>query len=271
MCIKRKAKEVPKEFLNKTLEEKVLQTPQVDLKSLYQRAYEELCLQQSKRDQIITLYMGMITFLVPFSISLTAIEWQHKGILFLVIAAIGALLAQIIIRYRIYKEAYWLCCQTITVLASIKQEEFKKSVIQAAYYTTMKKKVSSCMVGEGDNARLRPMKFVKKNIFSAESIHYFVLVLIDVMILGVGLFFVIPGEFLVRIAIGIASAVGLFLILTVEYFYQCVKVYRVLIDGKDDSFNATFSKAWFLHFYADDEEDDKKKEEQKEKEPAGAC
>lgn len=271
MSRKKKITKERKDFLNCQLESDVLQTPKVDLNALYARAYEELCLQQSKRDQIITLYMGMITFLVPFSISLTAIEWQHKGILFLAMAAIGVLLAQIIIRYRIYKEAYWLCCQTITVLAGVKEDRFEKKVIQAAYYTTMKKKVSSCMVGKGDNARLNPKLFIKKNIFSAESIHYFVLVLIDVMILGLGLFFVIPGLFWVRVAIAILAAVAVFFMLTAEYFHQCIKVYQVLIDRKDDSFNATFSKAWFLHFYTDNEEDSKKKEEQEEKEPAGAC
>ena len=34
-----------------------------------------------------------------------------------------------------------------------------------------------------------------------------------------------------------------------KYFAECIKIYQVLIDHKDSSFNHTFKIAWFLHFY----------------------
>ena len=41
----------------------------VDLANLYERAIAELGLQQSKRDQIISLYLAIFSFLIPFALS----------------------------------------------------------------------------------------------------------------------------------------------------------------------------------------------------------
>ena len=41
----------------------------LDLSKLYERSIEELSLQQSKRDQIISLYLAMFSFLIPFALS----------------------------------------------------------------------------------------------------------------------------------------------------------------------------------------------------------
>ena len=35
------------------------------------------------------------------------------------------------------------------------------------------------------------------------------------------------------------------------YYYKLKKVYLVLIDGKESSFNYAFGRAWHLHFYKD--------------------
>ena len=47
-----------------------LDPPDSATAELYERADAEMGLQQSKRDQIINIYLGMFSFLIPFAISL---------------------------------------------------------------------------------------------------------------------------------------------------------------------------------------------------------
>lgn len=54
----------------------------VDLENLYSLANAELALQQSKRDQIITIYLAMFYFLLPFALSMESIGLQVKGFIF---------------------------------------------------------------------------------------------------------------------------------------------------------------------------------------------
>ena len=87
-----------------------------DLGGIYEHAHSELSLQQSKRDQIITIYLALCSFLLPFALGEELISITMKGVLFLVVGLVGMLFSCITVRYREYKEAYWLCCQTLTVL-----------------------------------------------------------------------------------------------------------------------------------------------------------
>ena len=129
-----------KELFPEVLEEEKKPHLDVDLDTLYARTFSELGLQQSKRDQIITLYLAMFSFLIPFALSMESIGWQAKGLILLVAAIVGILFALIIVRYRIYKEVYWLSCQSLTVLHGIKPEKMNKEMIQKIYYRTLKKK-----------------------------------------------------------------------------------------------------------------------------------
>ena len=138
----------------------------VNLENLYAQASAELGLQQSKRDQIITLYLAMFSFLLPFALSMELIGWQVKGFILLASAVIGILFSLIIVRYRIYKEVYWFCCQSITVMMGLKPDALDKATVQAVFYQVMLKK-------GGKYVRNKPKKswdfprFVKDNMFSA--------------------------------------------------------------------------------------------------------
>lgn len=224
----------------------------IDLNSLHERAIAELTLQQSKRDQIITVYLAMFSFLIPFALSQEILTWQVKGLIFFATAVVGILFANIIIRYRIYKEAYWLCCQTITVLFGIKPEHLRKKIIQQCYKDTIYKKGKKFMVEKKGKKVFSRAKYVKDNLFSAETIYFFIHSFITALIFGLSVVLILPFVTWVNITVGIGCAVVLFLLLAAKYFTQCIKVYGVLIHNTHESFNFAFSKAWFLHFYMDE-------------------
>ncbi len=147
--------------------------PTIDFNAMYERAYEELALRQSKRDQIITLYVAMFSFLIPFALSIEMISWRVKGVIFLAAAVIGVLFAMAIIRYRIYKEAYWIGCQSITAMFGFRPETLDKNTVQKIYYHTLLKRASDYMVEkENGEKRFSRLKYVRKSLFSAETTHF---------------------------------------------------------------------------------------------------
>lgn len=223
----------------------------IDLNSHYERAFSELGLQQAKRDQIITLYLAIFSFLIPFALSMENLSWQLKGLIFMAAAIVGILFSLVIIRYRIYKEVYWLACQTITALYGFKQEALTKELIQTIYYRTLVKKGKGfCKDPDSENLEFSKAKYVRKNLFSSESIYFFIHSFITALIFGLSMGLIIEVSLLLRIIIAAVCGIALFLLLSAKYFRECIKVYGVLIDRKDTSFNNAFSKAWFLHFYA---------------------
>lgn len=223
---------------------------EVDLDTLYARTFSELGLQQSKRDQIITLYLAMFSFLIPFALSMEGVGWQAKGSILLVAAIVGILFALIIIRYRIYKEVYWLSCQSLTVLHGIKPDALNKEMIQKVYYRTLKKKGKAFLKTRRDGTvHFSAARYIKKNLFSSESLYFFIHAFLTALIFGLSIGLIVPFSFAMRIAAGSISGCALFAILAAKYFKECIKVYRVVEDEADQSFNNTFSKAWMLHFY----------------------
>ena len=222
----------------------------IDLDALYSRAFSELGLQQTNRDQIITLYLAMFSFLIPFALSMEGMSLSVKGLIFLATAIVGFLFALVIIRYRIYKEIYWLCCQSLTALQSVQPEKMSKEMIQKVYYHTLKKKGKSFLETDAAGETFFSNKlYVKKNLFSSESIYFFIHVFLTSLIAGLSAGLIVPLGTALRIAVAILVALAIFFILTAKYFHECIKVYGVLQDESDESFNHTFSKAWFLHFY----------------------
>lgn len=233
--------------------------PNYNLEYLYDKTYAEMSLQQSKRDQIITIYLALFSFLIPFALGQEAIDWQTKGFLFLAAGIIGVFFSLICIRYRIYKEAYWLACQTITVLMNFKSEEVDKELIQKSFYHCLKKKGKGYTVKIGERNVWKTSKFVKKNLFSAETMHFMIIDLMASIIFGLGAGLIFSVAVCWKLLIGIVGGVGLFLLLTRKYFVGLGKIYGVAKlkysqktadkKEKDGAFNVAFSKAWTLHLY----------------------
>ena len=231
------------------------QTADIDFGKLYESAHNELSLQQTKRDQIITLYIAVFSLLIPFAFSIESLTLLEKGLIFLVVGVIGIFFTMISVRYRVYKEVYWLCCETITCLINIKQERLNKETVQNVFYESMRKKGSSYVVKKSSGKKKwNTLKYVRKNLFSSETMHFVIIDLMTSILLGLSAFLIFPLELSIAIAVAVAVGLAAFLILLTVYFACCINVYAVLTDETDASFNRTFTKAWFLHFYIDTEE-----------------
>ena len=243
-------KETPKPFNYTDIPDgKLKDTPNYDLTALYERAHEELSLQQSKRDQIITIYLALFSFMIPFAMSAESLNWQSKGYIFLALGIIGILFSLIIIRYKVYKDVYWLCCKSLTVLNNYKNEEMDKATVQSVFYTCLKKSGKKFLT---DDNKFDSLGFFRKNLFSAETMHFMIQDTITSIIIGLGTALVLDLSTLVCVASGAVAGIIVFVLLLAEFFKKSRALYNVLIDGYDDSFNAAFSKAWFLHFYVDE-------------------
>ncbi|MBR2451695.1 MAG: hypothetical protein IKB37_00760 [Rikenellaceae bacterium] len=223
-----------------------------DLTKMYEQACSELALQQTKRDQIIHLFTLLISFLLPLLISLKNISIEHKGWILLAASFIGILLSIIVVRYRVYKEAYWLACIAITQLNNLKDTAINKESIQAIYYHCMHKKWRHNIYTQPNGARkFRHWHIFTSNIFSAESIYYIIIALLTSISCGLSIYMILHFTPLYAMIFSIITTNTLLILLIIFYFRNIEKIYRVLVDNNSSSFNFAFSKAWFLHFYRD--------------------
>lgn len=230
-----------------------------NLEDIYDHAHSELSLQQNKRDQIITIYLALCSFLLPFALGEAIESIRLKGLIFLVVGIVGILFSLITVRYREYKEVYWLCCQSITVLQSFKPEEIDKSVVQRTFYHCLRKKGKAFLSFDGDTAKLKKLTFVKKNLYSSETLHFMIIDLMASFIMGLGTALIINVSLLLNILIGALVGITVFILLFSTYFRTGLKIYASLETKNEENndktrnkaFNKAFSKAWFLHFYYD--------------------
>ena len=244
-----------------------------NLEDIYEHAHSELSLQQSKRDQIITIYLALCSFLLPIALGDSVPTTGWKGLLFVLLGVVGILFSLIVVRYREYKEVYWICCQTLTVLQSFKPEKLDKELIQRTFYYSLKKKGKGFL--HEKTGRLMRGKFVKKNLNSSETFHYMIIVLMASFISGLGAALLCLRWGLLGIAVGVIVGLAVMVRLMSVYFNTCIKIYKVLEEPeggkeekKDDAFRSVFSKAWFLHMYYDEAKPDKTNTETEEKKQA---
>lgn len=242
-----------------------------DLKDIYEHAHSELSLQQSKRDQIITIYLALCSFLLPFALGEALIPFRLKGLIFLVVGIIGVFFAISVIRYREYKEVYWLCCQSITVLQSFEPEKIDKQTVQSVFHHCLHKKGKGYLREVNGGKKIKRGLFVKKNLMSSETLQFAIVNLMASFISGLGAALLCDAGALGNAIVGAVVGLLAFLLLAMLYFKTCIGVYAALEQGdgsdedlkqRDKAFNKAFNKAWFLHFYYDptaEEKYDKKK------------
>ncbi len=209
-----------------------------DFVKLYELSINELTLQQSKRDQIIIFYLTLVSFLTPFAYSIEMFNDVFRMVLFGGLSLIGFLLSIIIIRYKVYKEVYWACCQTITQLMNYENNSINKNLIQNIFYKVLMKK---------DPLRKNStFKAVRKGFFSAE-----ILIFEIHEILNSAIFFWVLTLLCNHIIYPIIFSTVLFVGVNYLYFKMFFKVFKSTRTNYDEDFNFAFSKAWFLHFYVD--------------------
>lgn len=215
------------------------------LEQLYELCVKELGLQQSKRDQTIAFYIGVLAFVIPAIIDMDT-SMYAKGAGFLALYVLGVMLVRVIMRYRVYKEVYWITSRTITQLFQYKENKINKVLIQSLFYKNLEKNANTVLVIT--EKKVKRFKTFRKIQNSAETALYNVMVLMSSLVLWIAAYMLIPQEWC-SYAIATGLVLVNFVIFYSHYYKQLTRVYRVVLDGKDSSFNAVFSKAWFLHIY----------------------
>ncbi len=224
---------------------KFRKNPEFNINTMYQRVFEELAAQQTKRDQLITIYLAAFAFIVPALLSAEKLGLQYKGIIFIGLGLIGFLFSLIIIRYRKYKEVYWVCCRALNVMMTLSQEDWTKENIQKIFYACLQKRAKKYI----ENNKFNMWKFVTKNIFSGETLYLIINAFISSGVLGLGLGIILPFAMWIKIVSGIALGLVALILSVAIYFITLKNIYNVCVDGLETSFNSTFNDAWFLHFF----------------------
>lgn len=223
----------------------------VDFNSLYEKADEELALQQNKRDQLVSTYLTMFTFLLPFALSIGGIDWRAKGFILLAVAFVGFLFSLIVIRYRYYKEIYWMCCRSITMLMNIQPEKLDHLVVKAVFAQIMKREGEKLIQEKDGKRSFKPGECMHRNLFSAETIYFIVLALITSVLSGVSAGLICGFDLWPALAVGAAVALAVMTYLMWLYFRKLKEVYTPLVTDDPDVFDKVFRKAWFLDLDVD--------------------
>lgn len=232
---------------------------EVNLQDLFSACHEELTDQQRKRDQIIAFYLTLSGVLISFAVG----SIDGYGIwVFLFLAMLGFMWNSIVLRYRIYKEVYWISCRTISALYTLKREEITKERVQAIFYRTMVKKSrgriktdkdGNYVAGKDGRLKWSVSKLVKGDINSAEKLMYSTLVLMSslcfALFVGAFLSTVLSLSMTVSVISGIVCALVCIVAFDVQYFRSMCHLYSVVVSPDDKAFNIAYEKAWFLHMY----------------------
>ncbi len=229
----------------------------MSLEISYEKTVEELGLQQTKRDQIIALYLSILGFVIPNIINLDVADIA-KGAGFFVIYIIGILFCRIVIRYRIYKEVYWICCRVISQLYNIVPEHRNKETVQTLFFRTLEKNEPSVVI-KGKNGKISKLKSFKKQLSSAEMTLFNILLLFTSFIgcISVSYFFHAGYTFSMVIAVAFALIiVYTFYRLNKQYISSLLEQYKCIQTQETSDLSIPFNKAWMLHCYVDDDEFD---------------
>lgn len=236
---------IPPEYYNKD--------GHMDLATSYEQSVAELGLQQSKRDQIIAFYLTILGFVIPNVISLD-IPVPAKAVAFLSMYAIGFIFCHVILRYRIYKEVYWIACRVISQLYNIKPEGHKRQVLYALFFHALKNNQSTIVqYKETAGSEKVPSKWrsFRRQLNSAETLMFETLVFFSSFVGAIG------AWYLFQLSWALCAVCGLVLILMAiwinyKYTTRLMALYRCIDTELEDDLKATFDKAWMLHCYVDD-------------------
>lgn len=236
----------------------------MDLDSCYQQTVAELGLQQSKRDQIIAFYLTILGFVIPNVISLK-IGDISKAIAFLVMYMIGIIFCHVILRYRIYKEVYWIACRVLAQMCNIKVKYRTKKNIYLIFYNALVQNESSIVQYQKRNEEKKSLfRSFKRQINSAETLLYETMALFSSFVGGIGVFYIFNQNKLVGIGLGL-YLVYMFLRINYKYTTRLMALYDCVSEEDNDkkllALESTFSKAWMLHCYLDDVIEDEEENE----------
>ena len=220
----------------------------VDLQTVYSSIDTELATQQSKRDQIIAFYLTILGLTASFVFS-KEISNELRFIIFALLFVVGRIWSVVALRYRIYKESYWIACRTVSMLYTVDRSRVKKPLVQHYYYKSMKKNFSKFV----KNGRINRYKVMKSNLRSAEFLMYMTLILLTSLSLGVCSLLLVSILSLPHWCYVLCAllTIGSIVYGVTDYVGELCCFYRVCEDDLNSSFNSAYQKAWQLHMFYD--------------------
>lgn len=221
----------------------------MNLDNCYDMTVAELGLQQSKRDQIIAFYLTILGFVIPNVIDLE-ISDIAKGIAFLGMYIIGAMFCHVILRYRIYKEVYWIACRVITQLCNIKPSKRNSEVIHTLFYHALKKNIGT-IVKYKKNGERSILRSFRRQLNSAETLLFETLAIFATLVGCIGAFYLYNYNKLISIAIVIFLII-MFIAINYKYTTRLMELYKCIDTNNLDDLLIPFGKAWMLECYIDD-------------------
>ena len=243
----------------------------INLDSMYGQCNAELSLQQSKRDQIIALYITVAGFLIPTVMNLNLGAFSTAAA-FLLMFFVGIMLCRVIVRYRVYKEVYWITSRTISELFRIPNSVITKDLVQKIYADNLRKDRASILVvypfaekcvasylvdGEKqtvDFDKAINKKASRKRMYnSAETCLYMLMALMSAATLFLAVYSIasfyitLPYGTLLSVLLSLAGGAVAFQYAMRIYIRSLSELFRYCFDKEEASFNAAYAKAWFLH------------------------
>lgn len=244
----------------------------MDLNATYDQAVTELSLQQSKRDQIIAFYLALLGLIVPSVIS-EEMPGLTVGLICLGLYVIGVLFCHVVLRYRVYKECYWIACRVITQLHHIKPEKRSDAVIKSLYFHALEKNRKSTVISWEDKKKKKDteekincdafvphpkpnyLPTMRRQIDSAETLLFETLVVFSTLAGGIGAYYIWQENLWIGLALAVVLAV-LFVVMNNEYISRLMKIYACVSESdekaREKKLDSAFGKAWMLHCSVDD-------------------
>ena len=218
----------------------------MDLDNSYSQTVNELGLQQSKRDQILAFYMTILGFVIPNVVDMNVGNFE-KSAAFFCMYIIGVIFCHVILRYRIYKEVYWIACRVLTQLCNVCVEKRNKEIIYILFFNCLKKNMGTIVV----KGRFSLLKSFKRQLNSAETLLYETLVLFASFVGCVGSFYLLPVSKTAAVASWVFIGC-MFISMNYKYTKRLMDLYKCVDTGNEKDLDKTFAKAWMLHCYVDD-------------------
>lgn len=220
----------------------------VDLQTVYSTIDTELATQQSKRDQIIAFYLTILGLTASFVFS-KEISNELRFVVFALLSVVGRIWSVVALRYRIYKEAYWIACRTVSMLFTVDRSRIKKPLVQHYYYISMIKNFSKFV----DRSKINKYKVMKANLRSAEFLMYMTLILLTSLSLGVCALLLVVILSLPNWCFALCALLAVVSVAygVNDYVSELSRFYKVCEDKLNSSFNSAYQKAWQLHMFYD--------------------
>ena len=226
----------------------------VKLQDLYKDCIHELDKQQSKRDQLIVFFISIAGLLTTIIAPNSNISNTLRGITILFIALIGILLVCTVIRYRKYKEVYWVTARTLSTLFSEPNfDAIDEFILKNTLYSCLTKlHDSKCRRGDAEK-KLSLRYAMKREFFSAETLLFFTIKVLVAALLFLGIVFIFSDHPVLAYILGGIVAISSILAFYIWYCRIVINIYKV-VEEEDEikkmkMFKSFFESAWFLHMF----------------------